>query len=97
MVINGKTYTPARLTFSAMRKMERSGLTVNDIGSRPLEFLTLYLALSMGNNTDVDTAAAELDAHLDAGGDLNEISEALDNAVRASGFFREETTETKAK
>lgn len=97
MVINGKTYTPARLTFSAMRKMEQSGLAVAAIGSRPLEFLALYLALSMGNGADVDTAAAELDAHLDAGGDLNEISEALDNAVRASGFFREETVETKAK
>ena len=97
MVINGKTYTPARLTFGAMRLMEKNGLSINDIGSRPLEFLALYLALSMGNGADVDTAAAELDAHLDAGGDLNEISEALDNAVRASGFFKEGTPETKAK
>ena len=97
MVINGKTYTPARLTFGAMRLMEKNGLNINDIGSRPLEFLTIYFSMCMGNNTDVDTAAAELDAHLDAGGDLTEISEALDSAVKASGFFREGAAETKAK
>ena len=97
MTINGKTYTPARLSFNAMRLMEKNGLNINDIGSRPLEFLTIYFSMCMGNNIDVDTAAAELDAHLDAGGDLSEISEALDNAVRTSGFFKEGTTETKAK
>lgn len=94
MTINGKSFEPARLSFSAMRKMEKAGLTVSNMADRPLQFITLYAALSM--DVDEDAAAAELDKHLEGGGDLNEISEALNHAVEDSGFFKT-GTETEKK
>ena len=95
MTINGKTYANKPLTFSAMRKLEKDGLSITTMSTRPLDFLCGYVGLCM--DTDADSAAAELDAHLAGGGNLDEIGEALNTAIEVSGFFKVFTPEQNSK
>lgn len=86
MKINGKTYETPTLNFSALCAMEKQGLPIDDMSTRPLAFLCAFAALAMG--TSLEEAQQELDAHMASGGSLDEISNALNAAVEASGFFK---------
>lgn len=94
MRINGKEFESPRMNFATLCRLEEAGIAISDIGSRPLTLLCAFAALAM--NVPMGEAQRELDAHMSAGGTLDEISGALDQAVRESGFFRGEAAQIPA-
>lgn len=94
MKINGREYEAPKMNFATLCKLEESGVAIDDIGNRPLTLLCAFVALAMGSA--ISNAQDELDAHMAAGGSLDEISSALDQAVRESGFFRSEAARLPA-
>lgn len=93
MKINGKQYDAPALNFGAMCTLEKWGLQIGDLSSRPLGFLAGFVALAIGG--DLTAGQAAIDAHLENGGNLEEISDALNKAVDESGFFKATAGESK--
>lgn len=91
MTINGKQYNTPRLDFGAMCKLEQWGLQIGDLSSRPLGFLAGFVALAIGG--DLEAGKNAIDEHLRGGGNLEEISVALNQAIEVSGFFKEAAEE----
>ena len=101
MIINGKTYKDADLTFNAVCQMEAMGAPITNITDNVMSAVRAYAAISM--KTSVDKAGAELEAHVINGGDLQGVIEAMNAKIEESGFFQalrkksevaEETAET---
>jgi hypothetical protein len=91
MKVNGKEYKTPSLNFSAMEKMEGWGLNIDEIGDKPLRFVAAFVALAM--DCDIPAASAEIDAHMENGGKLDDITALLHDAIANSGFFKAGTTE----
>lgn len=87
MTINNKEYTTPVLNFGAMCQLEQQGLQIGDLSSRPLGFLAGFVGLAIGE--DLAGGQAAIDAHLENGGSLDDLTDALNKAVEASGFFRQ--------
>lgn len=88
MTINNKEYTTPTLNFGAMCKLEQWGLSIGDLSSRPLGFLSGFISLAVGGD-DLAAGQAAIDAHLENGGSLDDLTDALNKAVEASGFFKQ--------
>ena len=103
MIINGKTYKDADLTFNAICQMEAMGAPITNISENIMSAVRAYAAISM--KTTVDKAGAELETHVVNGGDLQGVIEAMNAKIEESGFFQAlrkkseatEETETKPK
>lgn len=93
MKINGTEYDAPVLNFKNMCELERQGLSISDISSRPLAFLAGFVGLAIGK--DMEGGMEEIDAHFEGGGTLDELTDELNKAVDASGFFKG-TAEEKA-
>lgn len=87
VIINGKSYVPAEITFGTACKLERMGINIFEVGNTPLTLLCGYVALTVGCN--LDEASDIIDAHLSSGGDFNEIFDVVSDALDNSDFFRE--------
>ena len=88
MKINDKQYDAPALNFGAMCKLEQWGLQIGDLSSRPLGFLAGFISLATGGD-DLAAGQAAIDAHLENGGSLDDLTDALNKAVEASGFFKQ--------
>ena len=101
MIINGKTYKDADLTFNAVCQMEAMGAPITNITDNVMSAVRAYAAISM--KTTVEKAGAELEAHVINGGDLQGVIAAMNAKIEESGFFQalrkksEETEETETK
>ena len=101
MIINGKTYKDADLTFNAVCQMEAMGAPITNITDNVMSAVRAYAAISM--KTTVEKAGAELEAHVINGGDLQGVITAMNAKIEESGFFQalrkksEETEETETK
>lgn len=100
MIINGKNYRPAALTFNNVCNMEEMGANLNEAQSKSMSLLRAYLAVSM--NVTAEVAGNEMEAHVINGGDFTELGECLEEALKDSGFFqalnkRTETTSTASE
>lgn len=87
MTVNGKEYDAPVLNFGAMCKLEKFGLSIGDLSSRPLGFLAGFVGLAIGE--DLAGGQAAIDEHLENGGSLDDLTNALNKAVEASGFFKQ--------
>ena len=70
--INGKEYEGAKYNYNTSCEFEEMGIQVSEIGKKPQSVLRAYLAISSG--MDVEDAGAEIEAHIIAGGTLEDIS-----------------------
>lgn len=84
--INGKKYTAKPITFNAICEFEDMGFDIEQLFEKKLKGMRVYLAYC--GDMDVDTAGTEIEAHLMNRKNINELSEALVEAVQESGFFR---------
>lgn len=98
--INGKTYNAAEMTFNNVCKMEEMDAPITMGAKVSFSILRGYLALCMA--TSKDNAGEELEKHVINGGNMDELSEALAEAIENSDFFRkmsedktEDVTESK--
>lgn len=87
MIIDGKEYRLPELDYNAICDLdERYGLNLlgglEDVS--PLRIARAFLALATG---DKRVAGAALEAHMAAGGSLDELMEAVGKAMETSGFL----------
>lgn len=87
MKINGKIYEAPSLNFESMCKLEDWGISVSDLSRRPLACLSGFVALAIGGN--LASGRAEINAHIENGGNLDELADELNKAVEDSSFFRD--------
>lgn len=102
ITINGKTYAPAELTFNNVCKMEEMGASLMDAKNRSMSLIRAYVAIT--ENVPEEIAGQELEAHVIKGNGLDEIAEAMSEAMEESDFFQalqkeqgEETPEVEKK
>ena len=69
-----------------MCKLEDMGLNFTALDKKPLETIRAFVALAM--NGDIAKAGKELEEHLIAGYDVEDIMKEISRAVTESGFFR---------
>lgn len=100
--INGKVYHAKPIDFNAICDLEDLGLDVSDIFNKQMKGARAYLAFCGG--MDVESAGLEIQAHVISKKNINDIIEAMQNAVIESDFFRpftqgaeEETQEDQAE
>lgn len=87
MQINNTEHPTPVLNFSNVCKLESWGIAVDNMGARPLGLLAGFVALAIGGKT-LEEGEAAVDAHLESGGDLSDITAALNDAIETSGFFK---------
>lgn len=87
MKINGTEYTVPTLNFSNVCKLESWGIAADNMGARPLGLLAGFVSLAIGGKSLEDGEAA-VDAHLASGGNLDDITAAMNEALNSSGFFK---------
>ena len=96
--INGKSYQGAEMTFNNVCKMEEMDAPITYGAKVSFSMLRAYLALCM--NTSKENAGEELEKHIINGGNMDDLAEAMNEAVENSDFFRklqETTTEETPK
>lgn len=93
MTINGNEYTAPTFTFSDVCQLEEWGIDTTSMAARPLALLAGFVALAVGGKSLKDGKAA-IDAHIAAGGKLDDLTKILNESIAASGFFKATAGET---
>lgn len=94
MTISGKEYEIPKMNFSNVCRLEQWGIAMDNMAARPLSLMAGFVSLAIGGKTLPDGEAA-IDAHLAAGGALDDIANALNDAINNSDFFKNQTGEKK--
>ena len=84
--INGRLYKAVPFTFNTVVDLEEMGVRMEDAGKKPMSLIRAYFALCCGG--DQEYAGNELQAHMIAGGKLDDLSRALGDEMQDSDFFR---------
>lgn len=94
IIVNGKEYVAKEFTFNLICDLEEMGYDMDSMGNKPMSVIRAYFALCAGVTMDV--AGKEIESHLIGGGDMAVISEAMQEQMENSDFFRN-LTETEKK
>lgn len=86
LVICDEKYTPVELTFGNLAQFEDLGVDPLDISGKPFKAIGAYVALTVG--CSLDEAFKLIETHIKKGGNTDEISGALAEAIEESGFFQ---------
>lgn len=84
--LNGKTYPREELGYNSLCDFEEMGISISDIKDKSMSFIRAYIAMCL--NVDPKVAGKEIEAHLMNGGTMKVITDAVNDAVENSGFFR---------
>jgi hypothetical protein len=94
IIVNGKEYVAKEFTFNLICDLEEMGYDMDSMGNKPMSVIRAYFALCAGVTMDV--AGKEIESHLIGGGDMSVISEAMQEQMENSDFFRN-LTQTEEK
>ena len=92
---NNKLYHAKEFDFNFLCDLEDQGLSLEEIEKKPFSLLRTYLAFC-GNLTK-EQAGKEIEAHIEKGGKLNDITDVLSSQMEDSGFFRSLNTQSEAE
>lgn len=87
--INGKTYDVPKLDFDTVCQLEENGislLAMNDRNPKIATMLRAFAAWIIGCTPH--EASAEIQAHLEAGGNITDLLTAITTALNDSGFSK---------
>lgn len=84
--INNKKYKAAEIDFNFICDLEDMGISISEFNKKPLAVARAYFALCA--TADKDVAGLEIQSHMINGGKLDELYEALGDAVEKSDFFQ---------
>lgn len=94
--INGRRYVAKPFDYNMVCDLEDNGVSLTDISKKPMSLARVYLAICMGG--DKVKAGKEIQEHVIAGGDFNELYTIIGEEMNESGFFqalnKEQTEET---
>ena len=88
--INGRLYRSVPFTFNTICDLEEMGIRIEDAQKKPMSLVRGYFTLCSGG--DREFAGGEIQAHLLAGGSLNQLSEAMAAEMNESDFFHSLST-----
>lgn len=86
ITINGKRYNAKPFDFNTVCSLEESGVSVSEMGKKPMSMARAYLALCM-DSTNED-AGKEIQAHVISGGNIQEIYTVMADEMNDSDFFQ---------
>lgn len=84
--INEKEYNAKTFDFNLVCDFEDMGVSMQEIGKKRMSVTRAYLALCGGMSNE--EAGKEIEQHIIAGGNLENISQALSEEMEKSDFFR---------
>ena len=89
VVINGKSYKVPEMDFNAVCELEERGVNILNLGEnvKVASMVRGVAAWIMG--TDLKTASAEIQGHIQNGGNIMDILDALNESADESGFFKQ--------
>lgn len=89
VIINNKTYDVPKLDFDTVCQLEENGislLAMNDRNPKIATMLRAFAAWIIGCSPQ--QASAEIQAHLEKGGNITDLLTAITDALNDSGFSR---------
>lgn len=89
VTINGREYKVPELDFNAVCELEERGVNILNLGEnvKVASMVRGVAAWIMG--TDLKTASAEIQGHIQNGGNIMDILDALNESADESGFFKQ--------
>ena len=84
--INGKRYTARPFDFNTVCDLEDNGVSLAEMSKKPMSMARAYFALCL--NGDKEKAGKEIQAHIQAGGNFNELYTVMGEEMNASDFFQ---------
>lgn len=93
--VNGKEYKAKAFDFNMMCDFEDMGISIEDMGKKPMAVVRAYFALCAGKGKEF--AGKEMEAHLINGGSFDDVVSAMSEEMEKSDFFRalQQTVETE--
>lgn len=105
--VNNKKYVAKDFTYNTICDLEDMGVSLSEFKSKPMSVIRAYLAVCADN--DMEFAGNEIEAHIIAGGNFEDMMQVMSEKMDESDFFRalqtgtesnsseREETESKAK
>lgn len=100
--VNKKEYKAKSFDFNLVCDLEDMGISMREMNKKQMATMRAYFALCSGISNE--QAGKEMEAHVIAGGNFEEISTALNEEMDKSDFFRaltktaeEEVTENQTE
>ena len=84
--INGKRYTAKPFDFNTVCDLEDNGVSLSAMREKPMSMARAYFALCY--NGSKEEAGNEIQAHVLAGGNFNDLYEAMGAEMNESDFFQ---------
>lgn len=84
--LNGNTIVAKEFNFNTVCELDNYGVSMQDIGSKPMAFVRAYLAYCM--NDSLEMAGQAINDHVVSGGNLDDIFSVINKEMESSGFFR---------
>ena len=84
--VNGKEYKTVPFDFNVICDLEDLGVPIEKAGDKPISMLRAYFAIC--GKMSVEEAGLEISKHLQNGGDMDTLSDAMSAEIDESDFFR---------
>lgn len=90
--LNGNTIVAKKIDFNMLCNLDDYGISIEDAGKKPMSFIRAYIAICM--NEPAEVAGEEIEKHIVAGNDLEDIFVVMNKELEASDFFRAMSNKT---
>jgi hypothetical protein len=86
ITVNGKKYAAKPFTFNVVCDLEENGVPLQEMSKKPMSMVRAYVAVCF--NGDKEKAGEEIENHVKAGGNFNDIYKVMGEEMNDSGFFQ---------
>lgn len=97
VVINGKSYKVPEMDFNAVCELEERGVNILNLGENVKVASMVRGVAAWIMRTDLKTASNEIQGHIQNGGNIMDILDALNEAADESGFFKQSQEQASQK
>ena len=84
--VNGKRYVAKPFDFNTVCDLEDNGVALNEMTKKPMSMVRAYFALCF--NGSKEDAGKEIQEHVKAGGNFNDIYTVMGEEMSESDFFQ---------
>lgn len=91
--VNNKKYVAKDFTYNTVCDLEDMGVALSDFKAKPMSVIRAYLAVCA--DKDMEFAGNEIQAHIIAGGNFEDMMQIMADKMDESDFFRALQTGTE--